>query len=205
MTKHKFAFSIAAFFSLCLLSSLNCFAQASKNQIEPSYEVVLQTLVASNSANNKTDVPQALSNVVKRLRTNYSYPSYRLTSTFLQRIANTGNIEFKTISSEAIPNQERNLSTFFDWSLSGLQSLPNVKGQNSIQFQSFRFGQRVPLINSIKDESGRTSSVVTYEQIGLTLQRFSLGENSPTVIGSLSTAKSDELMFLVLTVKPVEE
>ncbi len=207
MTKSKIAFSIAAFFSVCLLSLINGFAQTppTKNQIEPSYEVVLQTLVASNTANNKSEIPQILSGAVKRLKANYSYSNYRLASTYLQRVANNGTIEFRNVSNETIPNQERNFSVFSDWTLRGLQILLDAKGQNSIQFESFRFGQRIPIItSSVKDESGKTNSVVNYEQVGLTIQRCSLAENVPTVIGSLSTLKPDELMFLVLTVKSAE-
>jgi hypothetical protein len=207
MTKSKIAFSIAAFFSVCLLSLTNGFAQTSPTgkQIEPSYEVVLQTLVASNNANNKPDIPQTLAGAVKKLKANYPYSSYRLTSTYLQRVANTGTIELKSVSNQAIPNQERNFSIFSEWTLNNLQTLPDAKGQNSIQFQSFRFGQRIPIItSSVRDESGKTNSVVNYEQVGLTIQRCSLAENVPTVIGSLSTLSPDELMFLVLTVKSAE-
>jgi len=207
MTKPKIAFSIAAFFSVCLLNFVNCFAQTppNRNQIEPSYEVILQTLVASNTANNKSDIPQTLSGAVKKLRANYLYSNYRLGATFYQRVANTGTIELKSVSNETIPNQERNFSVFSEWTLNNLQTLPDAKGQNSIQFQSFRFGQRIPIItSSVKDENGITNSVVNYEQVGLTIQRCSLAENVPTVIGSLSTLKPDELMFLVLTVKSAE-
>jgi len=207
MTKSKIAFSIAAFFSVCLLSLTNGFTQTTPTvkQIEPSYEVVLQTLVASNSANNKSDIPQTLVGAVKKLKANYPYSNYRLISTYLQRVANTGTIELKSVSNEAIPNQERNFSIFSEWTLSNLQTLPDAKGQNSIQFQSFRFGQRIPIItSSVRDESGKTNSVVHYEQVGLTIQRCSLAENVPTVIGSLSTLNPDELMFLVLTVRSAE-
>ncbi len=207
MTKSKNVFSIAAFFSVCLLSLANCFAQTptTRNQIEPSYEVVLQTLIASNTANNKSDIPQTLVGAVKKLKANFSYSNYRLGSTFYQRVANTGTFELKSVSNEAIPNQERNFTIFSEWTLGYIQTLPNAQGQNSIQFQNFRFGQRVPVITSnFKDESGKTNSVVNYEQIGLTIQRCSLAENMPTVIGSLSTLKPDELMFLVLTVKSAE-
>ncbi len=207
MTKSKIAFSIAAFFSVCLLSLTNGFAQTSPTgkQIEPSYEVVLQTLVASNSANNKSDIPQTLVGAVKKLKANYSYSNYRLTSTYLQRVANTGAIQLKSVSNETISSQERNFSIFSEWTLNNLQTLPDAKGQNSIQFQDFRFGQRIPIItSSVRDESGKTNSVVNYEQVGLTIQRCSLAENVPTVIGSLSTLNPDELMFLVLTVKSAE-
>jgi hypothetical protein len=207
MTKSKIAFSIIAFFSVCLLSLTNGFTQTSPTgkQIEPSYEVILQTLVASNNANNKSDIPQMLIGAVKRLKANYPYSNYRLGETFYQRIANTGAIELRNVSNEIIPDQERSYSIFSEWTLNNLQNLPDAKGQNSIQFQSFRFGQRIPIItSSVKDADGKINSVVNYEQVGLTIQKLSLAENVPTVIASLSTWKPNELMFLVLTVKSAE-
>jgi hypothetical protein len=117
-----------------------------------------------------------------------------------------GAIQLKSVSNETISSQERNFSIFSEWTLNNLQTLPDAKGRNSIQFQDFRFGQRIPIVtSSVKDESGKTNSVVNYEQVGLTIQRCSLAENVPTVIGSLSTLNPDEMMFLVLTVKSAEQ
>ncbi|MDQ3180486.1 MAG: hypothetical protein M3Q33_08200 [Acidobacteriota bacterium] len=208
MTKPKTIFTTAAFFIVCLMSLTNSFAQTEtrQRQAEPSYEVVLHILTASNSASDKMSVPPTLSNVVKKLKTIYSFSNYRLDSTYLQRVANTGNIEFKSVTNEANQNQENYIPIFSEWTLGGLQSLPDSKGQNSIQFQNFRFGQRIPIrTSSYKDENGKTNNVVNYEQIGLTMQRFGVPENVPTIVGSLSTTKPDELMFLVLTVKPAQE
>jgi hypothetical protein len=207
MTKSKIAFSIAAFFSVGLLSLTNCFAQtpSTKNQIETSYEVVLQTLIASNATNNKSDIPQMFVGAVKKLKANYPYSNYRLGATFYQRVANTGAIELRSVSNEIIPDQERSYSIFSEWTLNNLQNLPDAKGQNLIQFQSFRFGQRIPIItSSVKDANGKINSVVNYEQVGVTIQKLSLAENVPTVIASLSTWKPNELMFLVLTIKSAE-
>ena len=198
MNKPKFIFSVVAFFVVCLFSATNFSAQTEtqQRQAEPSYEVVLHLLTASNISSDKNSVPQSLSNVVKKLKTNYTFSNYRLASTYLGRIANTGNFEFKIVSNEASQNQENYVPVFSDWSLGTLRKLPNEKGQNSIEFQSFRFGQRVP----VKTSAG----VVNYEQIGLTMVKFSVPENVQTIVGSLSAAKPDELMFLVLTVKPAE-
>jgi hypothetical protein len=207
MNKPKFIFSVVAFFVVCLFSATNFSAQTEtqQRQAEPSYEVVLHLLTASNISSDKNSVPQSLSNVVKKLKTNYTFSNYRLASTYLGRIANTGNFEFKIVSNEASQDQENYVPIFSEWSLVALRNLPNEKGQNSIQFQSFRFGRRVPVRTAtLKDESGKTSDVVNYEQIGLNMQKFSVSENVPTIVGSLSTAKPDELMFLVLTVKPAE-
>ena len=198
MTKLKIISTTAAFFVVFLLSLTNTFAQTQpKPQAETSYDVVLHILTASNNSGDKSPVPTTLSNVVKKLKTVYSFANYRLDSTFLQRIANNGNIEFRGIDNTSIQNQENSPQTFLDWTINGFQSLPNTNGQNSIQVQNFRFGQRVPI---------RTSTgVFNYEQIGLTIQRFSMSENVPTIIGSLSTSNPNELTLLVLTVKPAQE
>jgi hypothetical protein len=205
MIKQKIAFSLIALFIVSLLNAFDCFAQAvPRTQVEPSYEVVLQTLNGSNNV-AKTDVPPMLSGVIKKLKTNYSYTSYRIVSTSVQRIGSSGAIESKSVSNEAVGNQDRNFSVFSEWTLNGLQNLPDAKGQNSVQFQSFRFGQRIPVGSGLRDESGKTNPVVNYEQIGLTVQRFSLPVGAPTVIGSLPASKTDETTFLVLTVKSAEE
>ncbi|MGI8639806.1 MAG: hypothetical protein ACR2MG_07610 [Pyrinomonadaceae bacterium] len=199
MNKSKITFLATSFLFVCLLSLTNSFAQTEtprpQMQAEPSYEVVLHILTASNNTGDKTSVPQSLSNVVKKLKNTYLFSNYHLDSTYLQRTA--GSIELKSVSSATNQNQETSTPIFSEWMLGGLRSFPNTAGKNLIQFQNFRFGQRVPI---------RTSAgVVNYEQTGITLQKFGVSENVPTVIGSLTTSKPDELMFLVLTVRPVEE
>ncbi|MDQ6787243.1 MAG: hypothetical protein M3033_10585 [Acidobacteriota bacterium] len=202
MNKPKFIFSVAALFLGSLLFAANSFGQ---NQQQPSYEVVLNVLTASNTANDKSDsVPQSLATVVKKLKTTYSFSNYRLSSTYFQRVANTGNMEFKGVSNE--PNQDVYAPIFSEWTLGQLVTLPDAKGQNAISIQSFRFGQRVPVkTSSSTDQSGKLNSIVNYEAVGLYLQKLNLPVNVPTIVGNLSTSKADELVFLILTVKPTEE
>ena len=198
MTKLKIISTTAAFYVVFLLSLTNTFAQTQpKPQAETSYDVVLHILTASNNSGDKSSVPTTLSNVVKKLKTIYSFTNYRLDSTFLQRVANNGNMEFKSVVNPTGQTQENSPPSFLDWSFYGLQSLPNAGGQNLIQFQTFRFGQRISITTS--------PGVINYEQIGLTIQRFSMSENVPTIIGSLSTSNPNELTLLVLTVKPAQE
>lgn len=208
MNKPKFIVSVAAFFLACLLNLTNSFAQVPTNQqTQPSYEVVLQVLNASNNVADKSNavVPQTLSSVVKKLKTNYTFSNYRLSLTYLQRVANTGNLEFRGVSNE--PNQDVYVPIFSEWSIRQLLTLPDARGQNSITIENFRFGQRVPVRNgaSLTDQNGKSSAVINYEHIGLTMGRLNLPVNTPTVIGNLSTSKPDEVMFLILTVKPAQE
>lgn len=199
--KPKFIFLIAVFFLVGLLGPAVSFAQSTDNrQIEPTYEVVLQVLIASNTGKNTT--PPALSNVIKKLKTNYSFSDYRLAMTYVERTANT--VEHKGMLSE-FQNQSSTTPVFSEWRLTGMKSSPDGKGSNSIQFQAFIFGARIPVVVANNTEGGKTYPIVNYESIGLTIAKFGVQENVPTILGTLSTSKPEELMFLVLTVSPANE
>jgi hypothetical protein len=82
----------------------------------------------------------------------------------------------------------------------------DVPARSDIQIQSFRFGARVPIrTGSAKDSSGTTQPIFNYETLGLTLDRLSVPENSPTLIGTLSLPKTTGTAFLVMTVKTIEK
>lgn len=198
MNKPKFIFKVFLF--LLVLSAANVFAQsdAKPQQNETCYEVVLQVLIASNDPNAKNAVPATLTNSIKKLKTLYAYSDYRVSAIFLQRTSNT--IEYKSLLNDFNQNSDKAIPVFLDWQLRGLRKLP---GQNTLQFDVFRFGARVPVTTTIKDDTGKTSSAIAYDSIGITTSRLSLNENEPTIVGSLATSKPDELMFLVLTVTPV--
>jgi hypothetical protein len=201
MNKPKFIFKLFLF--LLVFSAANVFAQsdAKQPQAETCYEVVLQVLIASNDANAKNTVPATLANAVKKLKTLYAYSDYRVSATFLQRTSN--NVEYKSLLNDFNQNSDKAFPVFSDWQLRGLRNLPNSRGRNTLQFDVFHFGARVPVITGMRDDSGKTA-LINYESIGITTSGFSLNESEPTIIGSLSTSKPDELMFLVLTVKQVE-
>ena len=204
MNKLTIIFSATLFLVGLMICPTFSFAQTENKpkQSEPSYEVVLQILIASNNQIAKTNIPQSLSNVIKKLKANYSFSDYRLATTFLERVSES--VEHKGIFSDFVQNQSVTAPVFSEWTLNGLESLPNSKGQNTIQFQNFRFGARIPIVTT-KIENGTSFPVINYEQIGLSMRKLNLSPDTPTVIGSLSTSKADELMFLVLSVKSTEE
>lgn len=189
MNQPKTSFLLAAFFAVCL-SFTASFAQNSVNRSpEPSFDVILQTVIASN-AGNRSEI-STLSNIVKKLKTEFPFSNYRLASTSIQRISNKGNAESKSV----FYTTDKNLAVFSEWTINNLESAIDEKNQETIQVQSFRFGQRIPI---------PINNATNYEQIGITA-RFSLPKNTPTVVGSLATANPDELMFIVMTVKPAEK
>lgn len=198
MTKPNFIFKIIALSVFCFLSSNSAFAQAvSKTSVEPSYEVMLQVLVGSNSAEQKSVLSGNLSALTKNLRNRVSFANFNLTSTSLQRVANYGNLQIKNVFGGGSENSTAGTPVFSEWSIGQLQtSTADAVSRNSFQITNFRFGQRVPV--------RLAGGAVNYEQVGLSLEKLNLPEGVPTVIGSFSTEKPDEMMFLVLTVKRAE-
>ncbi len=55
-----------------------------------------------------------------------------------------------------------------------------------------------------KNSEGQVIDIINYESVGLTMNRTSLGENKPTLIGTLSLPKTSGTLFLILTIKAVE-
>jgi hypothetical protein len=205
MTKPNFTFKIAVLFVLCFAGLTASFAQPdAKAQAEPSYEVILQVLVGSNEAGQKANTPANLAAVTKKINNNFAFSNYRLSNTYIGRVANTGSIEYKSVSNGFGQTEAQDTPVFLEWSIISLKNMPNARGQNTVQIQPFRFGARVPVktANLVND---KINSIVNYESIGLSLQKISLPENDPTLIGTLPTTKNGETIFLVLTVKPVDE
>jgi hypothetical protein len=206
MTGTKFVFSITTFLFIGLFSFVTSFAQTeTKSAIAATnYEITLQVLAASNDATGTMPVPKNLSNVVKKLRETYSFSNFRLASTHFQRISNS--VEYRGVLNGLSQDTNNTAPTFAEWSLIGLQDSFDSGNRNSIQFQSFRFGARVPIRTStFRDAEGKESETINYEQIGLTISRIGLPVTAPTIIGTLSTSKPAEMLFLILTVNRAEE
>lgn len=192
MNQPKLLFSLAAFFIICL--SLNLQAQTPTNKpSEPSFDMILQTVVGSNDG-VKSEMPPTLSGIVKKIKADFPFANYRLTSTAIQRMVNRGGVEFNSVSYTS----EKNLPVFSTWDIDGVLFSTDEGGRETVSIQNFRFNQRIPITD------WNDTLLVNYEQIGLKT-KFNLIKNSPTVVGSLTTLKPDELMFLVLTVRPAEK
>lgn len=190
---------------LCLViafgaASVSAQTETKAQTAEPTYEIVLQILNASNAPGKSSDAP-ALAPLVKRLKTLYAFSDFRVTTTFLQRTADS--IEYKSLTNDFSGNAEKSAPAFADWSLRNLRLVADAQGRKMIQFDSFRFGTRIPVVFQTSID-GKTAPLVNYESVGVTTTRFALRENEPTVLGSLAMGKPDELFFLVLTVKAVE-
>lgn len=197
-SKRYFSFLLLPFLTIAFLTSVH--AQPEPAQFEPTYEVAIQVVVGSNDAGTGVALPANLAGISKQLKNNFSFENYRLTNTFLGRVSNTGNIEYKSVSDIIGQELEPNSQTFLEWSLVNFRVM-----QNGVQARSFRFGARVPVrTGATKDDAGRMLPIINYEQIGLTVNMIGFPVNKPTLVGTLSLPKTIGTVFVVATVKSAD-
>jgi hypothetical protein len=186
---------------MMIVSSAAMYAQ----QVEPNFDVSLRLVIGSNDPAVRAEMPAELSNVAKQIKSNFGFSSYRLAGTFIGRVANTGNFDYKSTSNifgQEVPGQTQ---SFLEWSVSNLKTLPTAKGGNGFQAQAFRFGVRVPvLMNTAKDDSGKVAPYYNYESIGLGLSKVGLSDNTPTLIGTLNLPGTNGTIFLIMTVRSAD-
>ena len=183
-----------------LLLAIGVAAQADQRSPESSYEITLSVLSGSNDSAQKSDLPQALAPIAKQLRSSFGLTNLRLADTYVGRIGNGGNINYKSLANIDGGTQQ-DTPSFLDWTIAGLR---NASNPNSFFMQAFRFGARVPVrVGGGPDANGKTVSSIQYEAIGLNVDRLTVGENTPVLIGTIALPKADGgRVFLVLNVSP---
>lgn len=197
--------TFVTFSFLLLVPAVAGFAQAEQlKPADPNYEAVLHVLAASNQGGQGDALPGSLSAVARQVRSDFGTANLKLINTYLGRLSNTGNLDYKGVSNAYVQEPQPGAPSFLDWRLVGLQPRQGAAGQSVYQFQSFRFGARVPVrVGVVQDE--KSPSPISYEAIGLTLDRMSVRENTPTLVGTLTQPKTDGTLFLVLTVRNVDK
>lgn len=162
-----------------------------------SYEVVLQllkTMTPGETVNGA--LPNDLQPIARKLRGDLGNNDYGLMLTLLNRVSERGSLELKSLSPfYASPNEPKALS-YYDVSLSRIQpSLPD-----GVEIQSLRFGIRLPVTVFVAN-GGNSAPVTSYEQFGITVSPVRVNLNEPTIVGTLTTSRPNELLVLVMTVK----
>ena len=189
-------------FVLCLIviSSAALYGQ----QVEPSYEISLQLVIGSSDTADRSELPTELAAVSRQLKRRYSFASYKVATTFLGRISNTGTFQYQSVANISGKEYTPGSPTFLDWSVSEFRSMPTSKGQTGFQAQSFRFGAKVPVVTGAREEAGKSSPIINYESIGLSLNKIGLSENVPTLIGTINLPGTSGTICLVMTVRSAD-
>jgi hypothetical protein len=172
-------------------------------QVEPNYEIVLQFLIGSNDAAQQGEIPNDLNNIARQVKSRFRFSNFRLAGTFLGRVADSGNFEYKSTTNILGQESTRAHPTFLEWQVTQLRSGTTPKGPQGFEASSFRFGAKVPVVtNSIKDD--KPFPVVQYESIGLSVARVGVPENVPALIGTVNLPGTGGTIFVVMTVRSAD-
>ena len=192
--------------AVALFGSRDSFAQGETKPAarDNSYEAMLYVVLGTNEAAAGAELPKSISGVTRQLRDNFSFNNYRVLNTYVGRIANNGSLEYKSVASlQNATDRELDSPSFLEWNLVNLRSSDGPASGDQLVMQSFRFGARVPVRFTQTAEAGKSSSVVNYENVGLTVNKLGVAQNSPTLIGTISLPRTTGTVFLVLAVRPV--
>jgi len=202
MRKHLFVVTHGVCLLFLLAGVVAVSAQNDPRQpVETSFDITLNLLSGSTDSAQKGELPSALAPIAKQLRGQFGLSNLRLADTYIGRIGNNGTINYKSLA-DIEGRVQPETPSFLDWSIMGLRDIAG--GQKGFYIQAFRFGARVPVrVNSGVDPTGKQMSQIQYEAIGLTVERMTVSENLPVVIGTIASPKADGgRVFLVLTVSP---
>jgi hypothetical protein len=168
---------------------------------EVNYDVQLDLIVASNNAAERGSVPPSLEGVVKQLGTSLPFTHYRLTTTFINRVRDGGNLDSTGVGSSLLATTiGPSTPTFYNFNLNQIKTERDAHGQPLIRIQKFRFNLRVPIITGTTLASA-SSPVINYETLGISTE-MNVREGVPTLAGTLMTGRPEELMLILISMKP---
>ena len=162
-----------------------------------NYDVEVNILAATTGGNER--LPARLDTVARQLNASLTNTNFRVAATFLHRVKDGGNLEVKGVAGalfQATPNA--NTPTFYEFSLTRVNG---SEGTNStIEVQNARFGLRVPVAIGGTSRQDGGFPVINYEPVGVTTS-LSFRENTPTIVGTITTPNSNELLVIVVTMR----
>jgi hypothetical protein len=196
------ALLVAFSFSLTALGQGSKPPTASAKTERIDYEIQLHLLLASNEAGEKGNVPQALEPIVRQFKSSLGFANYRLAATFVNRVKDGGTLESKGL----IPSNLFNPAPMnpvpqaaYEFTLFKIKMDDDL---TNIDIPRFRFGLQLPVITSMVRGEGNTTPlpVINFQPASLSTE-INLREDKPTVVGTMNTTRSDQILILVITVK----
>lgn len=171
---------------------------------DSNYEITMQLLMGTNETSaTKSSLPANLSALSQQLRAKIGYSNFRLAGTIIGRMANRGNLEYKSYSD--LFGQDPKFRTSLELMVGGLKGTLTDKTPAGVDIETLRFNATVPVVVGFRrDDAGKDQPTVNYDRISFTLSKLALSDNSPTLIGTLDTPNGNEMIFLVVTVKTLD-
>ena len=165
-------------------------------------DVQLHLLLASNEAGEKGNLPQSLDPIIRQLKSSLSFSNYRLATNFVNRVKDGGTLESRGLiaSNIFLPAVNNPVPpTAYEFTLAKMKLDDDL---TNIDIPRFRFGLSIPVITGVIRGEGNAPATpaINYQPASINTE-ISLTEGTPTVVGTMNTTRSDQMLILVITVK----
>jgi hypothetical protein len=209
MTKSRSILSLfACVLFVVFLGSLTGFGQSSNPparsvKVDPvDYEVQLYLLLAANEADEKANMPQSLDPVIRQLRSSLSFSHYRLAATFVNRVKDGGTVESRGLVPSNLftpANTTPVAQAVYEFTLTKIKADDDLK---HIDINRFRFGLQIPVVTGMTRAEGNVQVFpqINYQPATISTE-INFREGTPTVVGTMNTSRSDQILVLIVTVK----
>lgn len=200
----KFLRGLMCFLLLaCVASGVNLVAVAQEKDAartvvdKVNYDVEVSILAATTSGNEK--LPARLDAVARQLNASLTNTNFRVAATFLHRVKEGGTLQVKGVAGALFQaTANTNTPTFYEFSLERVEGSKAANG--TIEVQIARFGLRVPVATGGTSRQDGGFPVISYEPVGITTS-LSFRENTPTIVGTITTPNSNESLVIVVTMR----
>ena len=201
--------SFSIIFVVCMYLTSSIAAQITSStssdvkRSEAEYQVKLQLLIASNIVTAKTDYPPFLETIVKQLKSSLPFKSHRLYATYLFNVAENGCLKVTDVTYAPYESSEGGSldATFLELEVSGIKL--NADGK-SVHISKFKFGERKRIfIGSEPGSDNQTKSITNTVGTGIETE-LNFRENVPKMVGTTTSALSDGVLVIILTVTRAE-
>lgn len=156
-----------------------------------NYEIELTLLTTTNETSR---LPARFEAIGRQLQ-NGEKKNHRVATTFIHRVQSGKGLEVRGIAGNIFDlPQGVDTPAFYEFVISRISA-----NAGSADVNQFRFGTRVPVTTG-KAASGGGFPVTNYEPTGIT-SSFSVRENVPTLIGTLTLQGAGEMLAVVMTVR----
>ena len=178
-------------------------ASKAKSEDATGLEVQLHLIVARKTVDGEEEkLPASFDAVVKQLKSTFSFKSYRLATTLLNRVRNGGKLSLRWVGSPLLASAAATAATpgFNEFNVQMVKLIQDESGRDVVQMSSFNFGTRIPIQTSSIASTGVSTPVVMYENTGITTD-ISMREGEPTIVGTLNVGPSGDALIIVVMAK----
>lgn len=164
-------------------------------------EVQLHLLVARKSADGEDEkLPAALDPVLKQLKTNFTFKSYRLATTLLNRVKNGGRLSVRWFGNPLLgyANSQGSTPGSNEFNVSQVKLEKDDAGRDLVQLTNFNFGARV--IVPLPAVASAGAPAFQYEQTAISTD-LSVREGEPTVVGTVNVGPAGDALIVVITAR----